>query len=97
MIPGYGESIRSVGVDYAEEAQPSDPDRGDASIKSDPEVTLASELPLERTDRRCKAQAGHSGDCAALIGAASRDLDWQRRAVMAVQSSSDTSRFGAAA
>ena len=97
MIPGYGESIRSAGVDYGEEAQPSHPDRGDASIKSGLEVTLATEQPLERTDRRWKAQAGHSDDCAAPIGAASRDFDWQRRAVMAVQSSSPAVVLGAAA
>ena len=68
MMPGYGESIRSVGVDYAWEAQPSDPDRADASMKSDPEVVLASEQPLERMDRGCAAQAWRSDDRGAASG-----------------------------
>ena len=38
VLPGYGESIGSVGVDYAGEALPIELDSGDAGLNSDPEV-----------------------------------------------------------
>jgi len=54
-MPGYGESIRSLGLDYAGEAQPSDPDRGDPNAKFVAAADLMSERPSGRPVRRCTA------------------------------------------
>ena len=68
---GYGESIRSVGVDYAGETQPSDPDGGDATARLSPAVELASQQWLEWMVRRCTAPSGRRDDRGAPIGAPS--------------------------
>ena len=60
-------------------------------------MLLASEEPLEWMVRRCTAPSGRRDDRGALIGAPSRDVDGQRRIVMAVRSSSPPFPFGAAA
>ena len=65
---GYGESIRSVGIDYAGKAQPADPDGGAGSATPGPVVALATEQPLERTERRCAGRAGCSDDRGAASG-----------------------------
>ena len=93
-MAGYGESIRSVGVDYAGEAQSTSPDRGAAGARLSPAVVMARAQPVERTVRRCTVQAGRGDDGVALIGEPSWDVDGQRRIVMAVRSSSP---FGAGA
>ena len=45
-MPGYGESNRWVGVDYAGKTQPGDRDKGAAAAKSGAAVVVASEQPL---------------------------------------------------
>ena len=68
VMPGYGESIRSVGVDYAGKAQPVDLDRSNATAKLGSAVLLASGQPLEWVVRRCAAPSGRRDDRGAPMG-----------------------------
>ena len=67
-MPGYGESIGSVGVGYAGKAQLADPGGGAGTATLGPVVALGSEPRLERTERRCAARAGRSDDRGAASG-----------------------------
>ena len=67
-MPGYGESIRSVGVDYAGKTQPVDLDRGDTTARFGAAVLLASGQPLEWVVCRCTAPSGRKDDRGAPMG-----------------------------